>query len=150
MGVIAAGLHGLRQDYTEGREGCSFQCSAMHLGTLLKNLHGLKLLDHPPETPFGDSNLVEVVEGIGAMESPTWCVPSSICYYGQGNYAAHQCTQIKKKGKKWKIGAELKVGVCEKVPKNITMGTLRQFVYGVKDKIEGLRLADFVPGTHQE
>jgi hypothetical protein len=69
MDVIAVGLHNLRKEYTEGRGGCSFECRSMHLGALTQNLHALKLFDYLPTTPFGDSNLVEVVKGISAMKS---------------------------------------------------------------------------------
>src|SRR5690242_17717714 len=91
MGVIAAGLHGLRQDYTEGREGCSFECSAMHLGALIKQLHKFKFLGHPSETAFGGSSLVEVVECLSGLKSPTLCDGSFDIYSKKGSHRVHQC-----------------------------------------------------------
>ncbi|KAK4153670.1 hypothetical protein C8A00DRAFT_15107 [Chaetomidium leptoderma] len=150
MGVISAGLHRLRQDYTEGREGCSPECSAMHLGALIKHLHTHKFLDHPLETPFGDSSLVEVVECLSGLKSPTFYVVAT----GDGSrfssarciHRVHQCPR------RTQVGVEaFNLGVGENCSRDehsiASISTLKDFaallVHGVKDKLEGLRLADF-------
>lgn len=141
MGVIAAGLRGLRQDYTEGREGCNFECSAMHLGTLIKNLYELNFLCYPPETPFGQFSLAEVVQGITAMKTPKWYAESA--QYSRRSYqSAHQCPR-----RSQQVGLEaVEFGFGEKRP-DVNMDTLNEFaallVYGIKEKMEGLQLDDF-------
>jgi len=61
----------LRQGYIVGRNGFDFECSSMHLGALMKGLHALKFVDeNPPDAPFGDLSLMEVVEKLQKSNLP--------------------------------------------------------------------------------
>ena len=142
MNVIAAGLRGLRDDYIEGREGCNFECSAIHLGTLMKNLSGLNILNYSSEIPTGDTSLAEVVEHITTMRSPQW-YPEAVHSYRRCSHAAHQCPQ-----RSQQVGIKaVELGIGEKHDVDNYMGTLDEFaallVHGIEEKIEGLRLDSF-------
>ncbi|KAK3299445.1 uncharacterized protein B0H64DRAFT_100393 [Chaetomium fimeti] len=138
--AIATGLHGLQQDYTEGREGCSFECSAMHLGALTKNMHDLNLSGHSPETPFGDASLVEVVDRIKTMKPPIWHTLSSPGWYqDKRTWRQHQCTS---RGQSGAQGIESSIGNTT-ITKETSLANLPALLStAVKDKIEGLQLGD--------
>ncbi|KAK0705586.1 hypothetical protein B0H67DRAFT_450594, partial [Lasiosphaeris hirsuta] len=75
MHILANELEDLRQGYIEGRDGygCGFECSSIHLGALMRSLHGVKFLDRkPPDSPFGDLSLLAVMEQLRAIKSPAW------------------------------------------------------------------------------
>ncbi|KAH6845614.1 hypothetical protein B0I37DRAFT_189601 [Chaetomium sp. MPI-CAGE-AT-0009] len=136
LSAIAQGLHDLQQNYREGREGCSFECSAIRLGALTKNLHDLKLLGHPPENPCGDASVTEVAERISTMKSPTWYDLKSVESYRNSGYYSmpatkgHQCPPKAQNG-----GA--------KSTKTETLADFsKRLGDSVKSKIEGLRLSD--------
>ncbi|KAK0619421.1 hypothetical protein B0T14DRAFT_432395, partial [Immersiella caudata] len=142
--VIAAAFRGLRDDYIHGRQGCSFECRAMHLGTLMKNLSGLKFLSYPPETPYGDLSLAEVVECITTMRSPKWYSDDDISYSKRRSHTAHQCHQ-----RPQQVGAEgFELGIGRKQLGDVHISTLNEFasllVHGIQEKMEGLRLDNFI------
>lgn len=137
LDAIAAGLNGLKEDYTQDREGCSYECSAIRLGALVKSLHKLKLVGHPPETPFGHASVMHVTSLITTMKTPNWYDSQSIdARRSSGYYSslqAHQCPKAKS-GK----------------PKTATLAEFGSSLGNrVKGEIEGLRLADFTSNTEK-
>ncbi|KAK4196094.1 hypothetical protein QBC40DRAFT_342952 [Triangularia verruculosa] len=144
INVIAAAFRGLRDDYIHGRPGCSFECRAMHLGTLMKNLSGLKFLSYPPKTPNEDLSLAEVVECITTMRSPKWYSDDDISYSKRRSHTAHQCHQ-----RPQQVGAEgFELGIGRKQLGDVHIGTLNEFasllVHGIQEKMERLRLDNFI------
>jgi hypothetical protein len=71
MAAIDPGLDELLRDYTEGRAGCGYECSAMHLGALVQDLHRLKLIERTPTPRLHGLSLVEMVERLRDMRSPS-------------------------------------------------------------------------------
>jgi len=115
----------------------------MHLGTLMKNLSGLKFLSYPPETPNGDLSLAEVVECITTMRSPKWYT-NGIYSSKRCSHTAHQCPQ-----RPQQVGAEaFELGIGRKQLGDVHTGTLNEFasllVHGIQEKMEGLRLDNFI------
>src|SRR4051812_8829188 len=67
--VIIDGLQALREDYLEGREGCNFECSAIHLGVLTMSMRQLKI---DRRVIMGGTTIMELVKGLKEMQSPQW------------------------------------------------------------------------------
>ncbi|KAM7195896.1 hypothetical protein V8F20_007261 [Naviculisporaceae sp. PSN 640] len=88
---IARGLTDLIGGYSAGSYGCTFECRSMHLGALMSCIHGLGFtyvsyaIPVPNDAfraldPFIGSSLVDVVERLRTLRSPSWTkVPAGCC-----------------------------------------------------------------------
>jgi len=114
----------------------------MHLGTLMKNLSGLKFLSYPPETPNGGLSLAGVVECITTMRSPKWYIDDGKSYK-RCSHASHRCPQ-----RSQEVGdAAFEPSLTRGQPGDVHMGPLNEFaellVQGIRENMEGLRLDNF-------
>jgi len=114
----------------------------MHLGTLMKNLSGLKFLSYPPETPNEGLSLAEVVGCITTMRSPKWYIDDGHSYKRRSR-SSHRCRQ-----KSREVGdAAFELGIAREQPGDVHMGPLNEFaellVQGIGENMEGLRLDNF-------
>ncbi|KAK4464678.1 hypothetical protein QBC42DRAFT_263059 [Cladorrhinum samala] len=126
--LISRVLRGLSEDYVEGRRGCTFECTAMHLGVLTLKMGQLKIGN---SIFMGLATLEELTNGLKEMKSPDW-------YDWRGN--SHSCRA--------KTGST--ASVANKVlddlgyPVDGTLDTLAtQLARSVTD-MTGLELSDFV------
>nr|KMM71731.1 hypothetical protein CPAG_08032 [Coccidioides posadasii RMSCC 3488] len=69
---IVEHLHGLRQDFLEQQESCSFECSSMLFGALTIEMHRRNLLPRTA-SPFPGASFAKVVQSVRLIRSPTWC-----------------------------------------------------------------------------
>jgi len=138
--VITSGLKSLREDYLEGREGCSFECRAIHHGALTINMRQLKIDDR---IIMEGTTIVELVKRLKEMQSPQW----SQCVNGySGSRNRHSCpikgTQARPTAFDLDKMDDVNSGSC-----NSSMGTLNgfaaQLVQSVKHSLVGLELSDF-------
>lgn len=95
MAAIAKSLEDLRQGHIKGLVGygCSYECSSMHLGAIMKGLHKLSFLsENSPDMPFRDLSLVGVVEKLRETKPPVWVATT---HYDSYNYhyprKSHEC-----------------------------------------------------------
>lgn len=146
MKTIADGLNELGDGYIEGRYGCDFECSSMHLGALMKGLHKLKFVNQdPPDTRFGDLCLVEVVEKLRTIKSPTWTtVPSRCCryngyYYGNQNATCSDCPKPHACSERTPVFGfeEFRLGVGETLITSTSNGALLQHAERLVRTLEG-------------
>lgn len=69
---IISTLTKLHDAFLDGSHGCSFECSSIMFGALMKHMHSSALLFPQPRDPFIDLNYNELVKAVRAFKSPTW------------------------------------------------------------------------------
>lgn len=72
MSNIIAGLGTLMEELAEGRKACSFECSAMSLGALMKAMRGIKLLAPKPAPPFEGFSLNALRKALHRIQTPDY------------------------------------------------------------------------------
>jgi hypothetical protein len=151
MAAIDPGLDELLRDYTEGRAGCGYECSAMHLGALVQDLHRLNLIERTPTPRLQGLSLVELVERLRDMRVPIWYQEVLPDWHGikkEEDFRLHDCPARIHKGKV--VGEDaFKLGLGEKKSRVHRLGPSHGFVgvliQEMKDKIEQeLQLRSFV------
>lgn len=65
-------LDTIQKEFLLGERGCSFECSSILLGALLKELHQHKLRDPRPEPPFIGLNLTDLFKTLQQFRNPEW------------------------------------------------------------------------------
>lgn len=151
MEDLADGLKDLIQGYTSGRYGCDFECSCMQLGALMKGLNRLKFVDgNSLDASFGDSSLVDVVEKLRTIKSPTWTkVPTKCNCYNRGYYVSTACPTCPKAHAcsldSLAFGfQEVRFGVCEAAITSTSnlKRALGQDARRLAEKLEGKTVVD--------
>ncbi|KAL7795057.1 hypothetical protein V8C37DRAFT_375434 [Trichoderma ceciliae] len=69
---ILSGLHDLKTQLSEGEESCSFECSSIYLGALIKGMKKMRVLDPRPERPFLNHSLLALEQAIRNIKEPSW------------------------------------------------------------------------------
>lgn len=146
MTAIGGGLKELVEGYVSGRYGCNFECSCMQLGALMKKLKSLNFSDHgPPDAPFGDLSLVDVVQKLRTIESPTWAASSKKCcdQYKRdklgvrGCYDKHKPHECSERMPPGLVFREVHLGVGERITTFATDGPLSQHAKRIVWTLEG-------------
>lgn len=74
-GVIL-GLHNLKVQFCQGRDGCSLNCSSISLGALMKGMTTLGLLDPLPTPPFLGYSFMALKEAVKNILEPSYTNPA--------------------------------------------------------------------------
>ncbi|KAK5656451.1 hypothetical protein OQA88_4833 [Cercophora sp. LCS_1] len=145
METIATRLRDLRDGYISGTAGCSFTCSAVLLGALIKNLVKLKLQEHGSSAISLDSiTIVQIAEGLSAVETPLWAFAPPQQRFSWSGGPLHSCpTQSS-----INYSTAFKLGVGEAIPKefireNALVDFAADMIAGLKPRVAGLELSDF-------
>ena len=137
--VVVSGLKELRKDYLEGRGGCNFECTAIHLGALTMSMRQLKIDDR---VTMENTTILELVKGLKEMQSPRWQEYTG----GYSPYQTiHSCpdegTLVESTA--FELNEKNGGGGCN----SVIEGTLNRFaarlVQRLKDSLVGLELSDF-------
>jgi hypothetical protein len=72
LSKIIAGLSTLMEELAEGSKTCSFECSSMSLGALLKAMRGIKLLGPKPAPPFEGFSLNALRKALHRIQTPDY------------------------------------------------------------------------------
>lgn len=75
-----AALHELAECYRGDTDECSFDCSSINLGALMKEMRA-KSLDLKLETPLLGSSIVAAMDTARSIRSPQWVCPRR--HYGR-------------------------------------------------------------------
>ena len=70
---VVNGLHVLKHDLLHGKVACSFECSSIHLGALMRGMIELGIPEPLEHDPFPGKGLKTAMEIIRGMRSPRWC-----------------------------------------------------------------------------
>ncbi|KAK5997829.1 hypothetical protein PT974_00192 [Cladobotryum mycophilum] len=70
-GVIS-GLHNLKIRLCGTYEECSFQCSSISLGALVKGMAAMRLIDRPPKPPYEGYSFMAIKEAVCDIQAPNY------------------------------------------------------------------------------
>lgn len=65
-------LNELKAQLSKEENGCSFECSSMSLGALIKGMNAKRLLDPPPRIPFEGHSVLAIEKAISDIKSPDY------------------------------------------------------------------------------
>jgi len=116
----------------------------MHLGALMKGLNSLKF--DLPAAPFEGLSLVEVVDGLQGIKSPTWAKETGRCCRTLGGYLygnercnncpkAHKCSQNI-------LALEFHLGVGGSAVTTLSQGALGHHAASLVRKLESNLVID--------
>lgn len=71
---ILTGLETLIEELVEGSKACSFECSSMSLGALMKAMKGMKLLGPRPAPSLEGFSLSALKKALGKIATPDYQV----------------------------------------------------------------------------
>lgn len=130
MQVIISKLRELLEEYVEGRKGCSFECTAIHLGVLTLKLRELNIDD---SIVMEGTTIEELMKELKEMQSPQWARFDDGC---SRYIRRHSCQSNKNKS-----------GSTASVDTRLEEGTLNRFAaqlaQSVTNSLAGLELSDF-------
>lgn len=92
-------LNELKTQLIEEENGCSFECTSMSLGALIKGMNAMRLVDPPPTRPFEGYSVLMMEKAISDIKLPNYHQASSMRYGGGfgGSYdRPHNCSLAKK------------------------------------------------------
>ncbi|KAI1318488.1 hypothetical protein F5Y16DRAFT_117966 [Xylariaceae sp. FL0255] len=82
-------LHGLLVDFRDGRNQCSFECSSILLGALMKELYD-RGLEPKRDSLYDGHSLVSLKLAVSSIRSPKWKPVASASTFG-GTPQPHSC-----------------------------------------------------------
>ncbi|KAK5656459.1 hypothetical protein OQA88_4842 [Cercophora sp. LCS_1] len=136
LSAIVEGLQKLREEYTTGQKGCSFECTAIHLGVLIRTIHEVKLDGWSTE----DITVQDLAQGLEAMQPPRWRDYSP--------YGEHSCPQDG--SQVWSSAFNLSANNTSEFKDARVVGTLNRYAAQLMQNVQamgvlgGFGLSDFV------
>ncbi|KAH6961856.1 hypothetical protein BKA56DRAFT_599344 [Ilyonectria sp. MPI-CAGE-AT-0026] len=86
-------LDKLRDSLRRGEEACSFECSSMLFGCLMKGMHEINSVDHPAKRPYTGYSIAHLMQSISDFQSPRWYSLTDLSHKGRN---LHSCTLAQK------------------------------------------------------
>lgn len=88
---IIYGLHNLIS-YFHRRDNCSFECSSILIGALMKQMRSNRLLDPKPSRPYLGHSVARTTATIRNFASPRWSDTRVSRSFGRSSCEVHPCT----------------------------------------------------------
>jgi len=84
LSTLEASLEELKDDLLAGKQGCTFECQSILLGTLMKNMAARGIFRSREGSYFQGMSVTQAVQSVEAITSPdvSWHKKSSDYYHG--------------------------------------------------------------------
>lgn len=72
IGQLFGAIDNLRNSLCNDKDICSFECSSMLLGSLMKEMHKINRFGSPPAKPYNGYSVKGLLQSISTIRSPQW------------------------------------------------------------------------------